>query len=386
MIFISGLVSQIQTRKIADGFDKPVYAVSHPTDHNMIFVVEQKGTIQIVNDKTVLKLPFLDIQDRVHYPLFPGDEMGLLGFAFHPDFLGNKFCFVHYVNKNDYSIISRFKTDSFTINPNSEKIILKIKQPYSNHNGGSIAFGPDGYLYIGFGDGGSAGDPENNAQNLNNYLGKILRINVDTNPEKYTIPQNNPFIGKKNVKEEILCFGLRNPWRFSFDLLTGDLFIGDVGQNNWEEIDVIPGNNMGGQNFGWNIMEGFHCYPEEIDCNKTNLNEPIWEYPNNANYLKTLVGIKQNKMDGCSITGGYVYRGSKIPEFYGRYIFGDYCTGKVWSFAYENGEASDIKNHTSDILNSMNKNSFYLSSFGETIDGELLIVDYNGGIYIITSL
>jgi glucose/arabinose dehydrogenase len=261
-----------------------------------------------------------------------------------------------------------------------------MKQPYSNHNGGSIAFGPDGYLYIGFGDGGSAGDPENNAQNLNNYLGKILRINVDTNPEKYTIPQNNPFIGKKNAKEEILCFGLRNPWRFSFDLLTGDLFIGDVGQNNWEEIDVIPGNNMGGQNFGWNIMEGFHCYPEEIDCNKTNLNEPIWEYPNNANYLKTLVGIKQNKMDGCSITGGYVYRGSKIPEFYGRYIFGDYCTGKVWSFAYENGEAGDIKNHTSDILNSMNKNSFYLSSFGETIDGELLIVDYNGGIYIITSL
>ena len=386
VIFISGLVSQIQTRKIADGFDKPVYAVSHPTDHNMIFVVEQKGTIQIVNDKTVLKLPFLDIQDRVHYPLFPGDEMGLLGFAFHPDFLGNKFCFVHYVNKNDDSIISRFKTDSFTINPNSEKIILKIKQPYSNHNGGSIAFGPDGYLYIGFGDGGSAGDPENNAQNLNNYLGKILRINVDTNSEKYTIPQNNPFIGKKNVKEEILCFGLRNPWRFSFDLLTGDLFIGDVGQNNWEEIDVIPGNNMGGQNFGWNTMEGFHCYPEEIDCNKTNLNEPIWEYPNNANYLKTLVGIKQNKMDGCSITGGYVYRGSKIPEFYGRYIFGDYCTGKVWSFAYENGEAGDIKNHTSDILNSMNKNSFYLSSFGETIDGELLIVDYNGGIYIITSL
>ena len=386
VIFISGLVSQIQTRKIADGFDKPVYAVSHPTDHNMIFVVEQKGTIQIVNDKTVLKLPFLDIQDRVHYPLFPGDEMGLLGFAFHPDFLGNKFCFVHYVNKNDYSIISRFKTDSLTINPNSEKIILKMKQPYSNHNGGSIAFGPDGYLYIGFGDGGSAGDPENNAQNLNNYLGKILRINVDTNSEKYTIPQNNPFIGKKNVKEEILCFGLRNPWRFSFDLLTGDLFIGDVGQNSWEEIDVIPGNNMGGQNFGWNIMEGFHCYPEEIDCNKTNLNEPIWEYPNNANYLKTLVGIKQNKMDGCSITGGYVYRGSKIPEFYGRYIFGDYCTGKVWSFAYENGEAGDIKNHTSDILNSMNKNSFYLSSFGETIEGELLIVDYNGGIYIITSL
>ena len=386
VIFNSGLVSQIQTRKIADGFDKPVYAVSHPTDHNMIFVVEQKGTIQIVNDKTVLKLPFLDIQDRVHYPLFPGDEMGLLGFAFHPDFLGNKFCFVHYVNKNDDSIISRFKTDSFTINPNSEKIILKMKQPYSNHNGGSIAFGPDGYLYIGFGDGGSAGDPENNAQNLNNYLGKILRINVDTNPEKYTIPQNNPFIGKKNVKEEILCFGLRNPWRFSFDLLTGDLFIGDVGQNNWEEIDVIPGDNMGGQNFGWNTMEGFHCYPEEIDCNKTNLNEPIWEYPNNANYLKTLVGIKQNKMDGCSITGGYVYRGSKIPEFYGRYIFGDYCTGKVWSFAYENGEAGDIKNHTSDILNSMNKNSFYLSSFGETIEGELLIVDYNGGIYIIISL
>ena len=219
-----------------------------------------------------------------------------------------------------------------------------------------------------------------------NFLGKILRIDVDNNPEKYTIPQNNPFIGKKNVKEEILCYGLRNPWRFSFDLLTGDLIIGDVGQNNWEEINVIPGNKMGGQNFGWNIMEGFHCYPEGIDCNKINFNEPIWEYPNNANYLKTLVGIKQNKMDGCSITGGYVYRGNKIPEFYGRYIFGDYCTGKVWSFIYENGETKNIKNHTLEILNSMNKNSFYLSSFGKTSEGELFIVDYNGGIYIITSL
>ena len=386
LIFISNSVSQIQTRKIADGFDKPIYAVSHPTDHKMIFVVEQKGVIKIVNNKTVLKLPFLDIQDRVHYPLFPGDEMGLLGFAFHPEFSINGFCFVNYVDKNDYSIISRFKADSLTINPSSEKILLKLKQPYSNHNGGSIAFGPDGYLYIGFGDGGSAGDPERNAQNLNNFLGKILRIDVNTNPEKYTIPHNNPFIGKKNVKEEIFCYGLRNPWRFSFDSLTGDLFIGDVGQNNWEEIDVILANKMGGQNFGWNIMEGFHCYPEEIECNNTNLIEPIWEYPNNANYFKTLAGIKQNKMDGCSITGGYVYRGNKIPEFYGRYIFGDYCTGKVWSFIYENGETKNIKNHTLEILNSMNKNSFYLSSFGKTNEGELFIVDYNGGIYIITSL
>jgi len=209
---------------------------------------------------------------------------------------------------------------------------------------------------------------------------------VNTNPDKYTIPHNNPFIGKKNVKEEILCYGLRNPWRFSFDSLTGDLFIGDVGQNNWEEINVILANKMGGQNFGWNIMEGFHCYPEEIECNNTNLIEPIWEYPNNANYVKTLAGIKQPKMDGCSITGGYVYRGEKIPEFYGRYIFGDYCTGKVWSFIYENGETKNIKNHTLEILSSMNKNSFYLSSFGKTNEGELLIVDYNGGIYIITSL
>ena len=386
LIFISNSVSQIQTRKIADGFDKPIYAVSHPTDHKMIFVVEQKGVIQIINNKTVLKLPFLDIQDRVHYPLFPGDEMGLLGFTFHPEFSINGFCFVNYVDKNDYSIISRFKADSLTINPSSEKILLELKQPYSNHNGGGISFGPDGYLYIGFGDGGSAGDPEHNAQNLNNFLGKILRIDVNTNPDQYTIPQNNPFIGKKNVKEEILCYGLRNPWRFSFDSLTGDLFIGDVGQNNWEEIDVILANKMGGQNFGWNIMEGFHCYPEEIECNNTNLIEPIWEYPNNANYFKTLAGIKQNKMDGCSITGGYVYRGNKIPEFYGRYIFGDYCTGKVWSFIYENGETKNIKNHTLEILNSMNKNSFYLSSFGKTSEGELFIVDYNGGIYIITSL
>ena len=215
---------------------------------------------------------------------------------------------------------------------------------------------------------------------------KISMILIAFNEEPAIEKVVKDFLKQKNVKEEILCYGLRNPWRFSFDLLTGDLFIGDVGQNNWEEIDVILANKMGGQNFGWNIMEGFHCYPEEIECNNTNLIEPIWEYPNNANYFKTLAGIKQTKMDGCSITGGYVYRGNKIPEFYGRYIFGDYCTGKVWSFIYENGETKNIKNHTLEILNSMNKNSFYLSSFGETIDGELLIVDYNGGIYIITSL
>ena len=202
--------------------------------------------------------------------------------------------------------------------------------------------------------------------------------------ENYLVPSDNPFIGKIGYKEEIWSYGLRNVWRFSFDNHTGDLIMGDVGQHLWEEINFEHSNSKGGKNYGWNIFEGNHCYPEDAECVDLEYDAPIFEYPNNANYARTLLGFKQKspEMDGCSITGGYVYRGEKIESLYGRYIFGDYCTGKIWSLSLDgNGNASDIKDHTKEILNSMGTKEFYLSSFGVDNNNELFIIDYNGTIY-----
>lgn len=364
---------------IEDGFDKPIFVTSFPNNNQSILVLEQKGIIRLIKNGKLSKTPFLNIKDRVHLPLFPGDEMGMLGFAFDPKYNDNGYFYVNYVDKDDYTIISRFKTSKTIATKKTEKIILKFKQPYSNHNGGHIEFGSDRFLYIAIGDGGSKGDPENRAQNLKNYFGTILRIDVDTELD-YLIPVDNPFYNHIDVKKEIWVYGLRNPWRFSFDRLNGDMYIADVGQNLWEEINVIPFNSQGGQNFGWNIYEGNHCYPSDKECEDEGFMMPIFEYPNNANYAKTLFGIKQPNMDGCSVTGGYVYRGENIPEMYGRYIFGDYCTGKIWSILIK-GNDIDLLDHTEEILESMGKREFYLSSFGEDNNGEIYLVDYNGTIY-----
>ena len=254
---------------------------------------------------------------------------------------------------------------------------------YPNHNGGSIEFGPDGYLYIGIGDGGSSGDPENRAQNLSNLFGSILRIDVNTE-KGYKIPIDNPFYNLDTAKKEIWSYGLRNPWRFSFDKKTGDMYIGDVGQWDWEEINYQPYDSKRGLNFGWNILEGTHCYKKNDElCNSEDTVLPIFEYPHDANYLKTLIGWTQADTHGCSVTGGYVYRGKNKPELYGRYFLGDYCTGKVWSLKNNNGEL-DIKEHTSELLETMNKKQFYLSSFGEDEEGELYLIDYFGALYSIT--
>ena len=354
-----------------------------PSNNSEILIVEQKGVIKLIKNNKTSKTPFLDITDRVHKPLFPGDERGLLGFAFDPAFDDNGYFYVNYVNTDDFTIISRFTSHDKLSDDKSEKILLKLKQPYSNHNGGCIDFGHDGYLYISVGDGGSTGDPENRAQDLSNLFGTILRIDVKTD-ESYLIPSDNPFVGIKGVKEEIWSYGLRNVWRFSFDNLTGNLIMGDVGQHLWEEINFELSDSKGGKNYGWNIFEGNHCYPEEYECVNSGYDSPIFEYPNNANYARTLLGFKQKSpdMDGCSITGGYIYRGKRIKSLYGRYIFGDYCTGKIWSIALdENGNASDIKDHTKEILDSMGTKEFYLSSFGVDNNDELFIIDYNGTIY-----
>jgi len=383
VILISFLFSSISVEKIASNFDKPIYVTVIPSNNNEILIVEQKGIIKLFKNNKTSKTPFLDITDRVHRPLFPGDERGLLGFAFDPAFVDNGYFYVNYINKDDYTIVSRFTCNNKLADDRSEKILLKLKQPYSNHNGGCIGFGHDGYLYISVGDGGSTGDPEKRAQDLSNLFGSILRIDVKTD-ENYLIPSDNPFVDMKDYKKEIWSYGLRNVWRFSFDSLTGSLIMGDVGQHLWEEINFEQLNSKGGKNYGWNIFEGNHCYPEDAECVDLGYDAPIFEYPNNANYARTLLGFKQKSpdMDGCSITGGYIYRGQKIKSLYGRYIFGDYCTGKIWSLAIdENGKASDIKNHTKEILDSMGTKEFYLSSFGVDNNDEIFIIDYNGTIY-----
>ena len=381
LIITSYAFADLSVELIAKDFDKPIYVLSMPYDNNTLLVVEQKGVIQLFSNGRTSKTPFLDIRDRVHNPLFPGDESGLLGFAFDPDFNNNGIFYVNYVNENEQTIISRFKTNGKLSSGDSEYVLLTLDQPYSNHNGGCMEFGKDGYLYISVGDGGSSGDPEKRAQNLDNLFGTILRIDVNTD-KGYKIPSDNPFLNNKIAKDEIWSYGLRNVWRFSFDALTGDMIMGDVGQHLWEEINFETSNSVGGINYGWNVFEGNHCYPEDSSCVDDGYMMPIFEYPNNANYARTLLGFKQKaNMDGCSITGGYVYRGTNIKSLYGRYIFGDYCTGKVWSLKINNGIADDVIDHTSTILESMGKREFYLSSFGQDNNNELLLIDYTGSIY-----
>ena len=385
LVSFSFLFSSLAVELIGSKFDKPIYLLSIPSQENELLIVEQKGVLKTIKNGKKNKTPFLDITDRVHRPLFPGDERGFLGIAFDPNFVKNGYFYVNYINKGDSTIISRFTYENNTVNHDSEKIILAFEQPYSNHNGGCMQFDKEGYLFISVGDGGSSGDPENRAQDLSSLFGKILRIDVNTKDE-YLIPNDNPFVKDSNYRKEIWSYGFRNVWRFSFDALTNDMILADVGQHLWEEINFETFGSKGGLNYGWNILEGNHCFPEDAECSLDGTVAPIFEYPNNANYAKTLFGIKQPEMDGCSITGGYVYRGNKIKDFYGKYIFGDYCTGKIWSLRInQDGEVTDFYNHTDEILKSMNKREFYLSSFGQDESNEIYLIDYNGDIYKIVN-
>ena len=386
LLFIMPCIAfaELYVEQVASGFDKPIFVIPYPNQEELLLVVEQKGVIRIVQHGHRKRKPFLDISDRVHRPLFPGDERGLLGLAFDPNFDSNSHFYLNYINKDGNTIVSRFNVSGMFGNTESEHILFELEQPYSNHNGGCMEFGQDGYLYISIGDGGSAGDPENRAQDLSVLFGKIIRIDV-SEKEKYSIPSDNPFVGKENVKPEIWSYGLRNVWRFTFDIMTGDMVMGDVGQHLWEEINFETSSSNGGINYGWNILEGNHCYPEGNECNPDLYVPPIFEYPNNANYVRTLLGMKQKlDMDGCSVTGGYIYRGDKIKELQGKYIFGDYCTGKVWSLKINSDMGiSDLVDHTSQILKSMGKREFYLSSFGQSVSNELFIIDYSGTVYLL---
>ncbi len=377
------LSSQISVVKIADVPAKALYLTQPIGDNSRLFIVNQKGEIHIINEGKLLSENFLDISNRVHGSFVPGSEEGLLGLAFHPQYISNGFFYVNYINKNGTSIVSRFSvTENPNIaNPHTEKIILALDQPFGNHNGGHLIFGHhDGMLYIGFGDGGKYGDPFEHGQNTNTWFGSILRIDVD-NGDPYAIPLDNPFHGQKGKKPEIWCFGLRNPWRFSFDKITNDLIIGDVGQNLWEEINWSSWDESKGANYGWNIMEGDHCYNPSMNCNKDGLIKPVHEYPNNANYIKILVGMDDAEATGCSITGGYIYRGDQIQDLKGLYIFGDYCTGRIWSLRLKNNKIIEYKNISNDLKKTSTGTPLFISSFGEDNYGELYVVDYLGAIY-----
>ena len=369
--------------KIADVPAKALYITQAPKDNTRLFVVIQTGKIFIIKNNQTVNTPFLDISDRVHSSLLPGSEEGMLGLAFHPNYNINGYFFVNYVNKNDSTIISRFSvsTDPNLAIKDSEKLILGLKQPFGNHNGGHIIFGPkDGMLYIGLGDGGKSGDPYNNSQNKNSLLGSILRIDINSG-DPYSIPADNPFFNQKNKKQEIFSYGLRNPWRFSFDRKTNDIIIGDVGQNLWEEINWNTWEETRGGNFGWRIMEGNHCYNPEEFCDTTDLILPIHEYPNNAAYMKILIGMDDKEATGCSVTGGYVYRGNENKNLWGSYIFGDYCTGRIWSFRLKGDKPVAFKNLRKELKKHSTELPLFISSFGEDNSGELYVVDYLGSIY-----
>jgi glucose/arabinose dehydrogenase len=342
---------------VAEGFDNPVYVTHAGDGSGRLFVVEQSGQIRIIQEGAILPEPFLDLTGIAVDNAF---ERGLLGLAFHPRYAENGQFFVNYTDVNGDTAVARYTVsagDPDRADPDSAQIILRVEQPYPNHNGGDLAFGPDGYLYIGMGDGGSAGDPQGNGQNLNTLLGKMLRLDVDSG-EPYAIPPDNPFAGRSIAQPEIWAYGLRNPWRFSFDRATGDLYIADVGQNAYEEVNFQPADSPGGENYGWDLMEGLHPY-EGSPPSDANLVLPVAEYAQSEG--------------GCSVTGGYVYRGQALPELLGVYFFGDYCSGLVWALHRTAEGAWERALFT--------RTTFSISSFGEDEAGELYVVDHGGAVY-----
>ena len=341
---------------VISGVPEAVALVDAGDGSGRLFVVQQTGDILIFQNGALLPQPFLDLHDRITQLGSGYSERGLLGLVFHPQFKSNGFFFVNYTDRNGNTVIARFSVSSGSpdqADPNSELQLIHVDQPYANHNGGALAFGPDGYLYIGLGDGGSANDPENRAQSLNTLLGKILRIDVDQG-DPYAIPPDNPFAQGGGLPE-IWAYGLRNPWRFSFDRSTGDLYIGDVGQNQWEEIDYLPAGSPGGTNFGWRYFEGNH----------SNVGTP----PAGFRWVPPVA--EYNHSEGCAVMGGVVYRGVNLPEWQGVYLYGDYCSGRVWGL---------LKNPDGSWQNAVLYDQGYPSSaFGQDAAGEVFLVGYQAG-------
>lgn len=332
-----------QWQSIASDLERPVDLQADGSGR--LFIVEKLGHIHIFQNGALVETPFLNIEDRVNDS---GNEMGLLGLAFHPNYAQNGFFYVNYTGDGGDTFISRFSASGDSADPNSEVNLLTIDQPiYPNHKGGAVAFGPDGFLYMGLGDGGAAGDPHGNGQSLETLLGKILRIDVDS-AQPYAIPADNPF------GDEIWAYGLRNPWRISFDSATGDLYIGDVGQGEWEEISFIPAGSAGGENFGWDFREGAHDYD---GGGPDGMIDPIAEYSHSEG--------------GCSITGGYVYHGA-MTEWNGIYLYGDYCTGLIWGLIHTGNGWQE------ELLFDVDVN---ITSFGQDENGEVYLLSDGGGMY-----
>lgn len=345
---------EMKLQPVVSGLTQPVFLTSASDQSGRLFIVEQTGRLRILENNALHAQPFLDLSGRVT----SGGERGLLGLAFHPDFSENDRFFVNYTSVQEgqlRTVISEFKVtgpDADIADPSTERILLQFDQPYSNHNGGMLAFGADGLLYISTGDGGSGGDPQGNAQKLDTFLGKILRIDVDEG-DPYSVPNDNPFVGVPGARSEIWAFGLRNPWRFSFDRPTGRLFAADVGQNRLEEVNLI----VRGGNYGWNTMEGGLCFSPEEGCPRGSLILPIAEYARD---------------EGRSITGGYVYRGRQNRELVGTYIFGDFASGRIWLLR-DSGEGTWSR----ELLLESGRS---ISSFGTDDWDELYLVDYGGEI------
>ncbi len=351
----------LTTELVASGLNRPIY-VTAPEGDARLFIIEQRGTIQILKDGSILPEPFLDI-DAIVANVSGFSEQGLLGLAFHPDYDANSYFFVHYTNTGGSTVIARYEREEFDpdkADASSAEIVLTQSQPFGNHNGGTIEFGPDGYLYFGFGDGGGSGDAGNRAQDPLTLLGKFIRIDVD--PLPYTSPLTNPYVGDPNVLDEIWARGVRNPYRWSFDRETGDLWIADVGQGLWEEIDFQPATSTGRENYGWRLMEGLHCFNPPANCGSDTLDLPIHEYSHAGG--------------NCSVTGGYVYRGAAIPVLDGYYLFGDYCSNRIWALEYDGNTVTTFLELT-EFLNPGGQIGG-LAAIGEDGAGELYLVDRDG--------
>jgi glucose/arabinose dehydrogenase len=338
---------------VAAGLEAPVFLTA-PAGDARLFVVEQPGRIRVIRNGRLLPRPYLDISAKVGY----GGERGLLGLAFHPHFAANGRFYVDYTDRNGDTRVERYQAApaADSADATSARLVLAVDQPFANHNGGDVLFGPDGLLYVGMGDGGSGGDPGGRGQSLGTLLGKLLRLDVDRE-EPYAIPPDNPYLGRAGARGEIWAHGLRNPWRMAFDRTAGLLYVADVGQNRWEEVDVVAAD-VGGLNYGWNRMEGTHCYGT-ITCGREGLVLPALEYGHG---------------DGCAVIGGFVYRGRAIPAAVGQYFYSDYCSGWLRSFRFDGGAATDRTVWRTPEVGS-------LLSFGEDAAGELYVLSAHGTVY-----
>jgi len=348
---------------IATGLDSPVALAVPQGELERLFIVEQPGRIRVIERGAVSEVPFLDLTDRV----VAGGERGLLGLAFHPAFAENRRLFVNYTGSGGQTRVSEFRVsdDTERADPASERIVLTVAQPFSNHNGGDLAFGPDGMLYIALGDGGSADDPRGHGQNLGTPLGSVLRIDVD-GAEPFEVPADNPFVSRVDAFPAIWAYGLRNPWRMSFDRETGDLYIGDVGQNRVEEIDVGLAARHGGENYGWNITEGSLCFEPPSGCSGEGITPPVLEYGHDQ---------------GCSVTGGVVYRGCRMPGYHGSYFYGDFCSALIRSFHLQDGAVVDHIDWTEDLSRAADIEN--ISAFGVDAEGEIYVLSLGGSIFKI---